>query len=152
MEQVSDWWEENVGKEWLKLVNRAMALLQKESELQEIVKLVGPDALPPRERAILESARMIRENYLQQSAFHEVDTYCPGKKQYEMLRLMLKFSDKIQEAVAKNVHMDDIIAIKSREALARMGKFSNKGFGKRFKQLEQELEKEIDALITERVK
>jgi len=84
LEEVSDWWEKTVGKDWLKLRNRAMALLQKESELQEIVKLVGPDALPPREKALLESARMIRENYLQQSAFHEVDTYCPGKKQYEI--------------------------------------------------------------------
>jgi V/A-type H+-transporting ATPase subunit A len=129
-----------------------MALLQKESELQEIVKLVGPDALPPRERALLESARMIRENYLQQSAFHEVDTYCPGKKQYEMLRLMLKFSDKIQEAVEKNVHIDDIISIKSRETLARMGTVPNEEFEKRFKKLEQEMEKEIGSLIKERVK
>ncbi|UCD14527.1 MAG: ATP synthase subunit A [Thermoplasmatales archaeon] len=152
MDEVSDWWEKKVGKEWLKLSSRAMALLQKEAELQEIVKLVGPDALPPRERALLESARMIRENYLQQSAFHEVDTYCPGKKQYEMLRLMLKFSDEIQEAVAKNVHMDDIVAIKSREGLARMGKVSNKVFEKQFKKLEQDMEKEINALIRERVK
>ena len=152
MGEVSDWWADKVGKEWLKLGKRAMALLQKEAELQEIVKLVGPDALPPRERALLESARMIRENYLQQSAFHEVDNYCPGKKQYEMLRLMLKFSDKIQEAASKNVHMDDIIAIKSRETLARSGKVSNKEFEKRFKTLEQEMEKEIDTLIKERIK
>ena len=95
---------------------------------------------------------MIRENYLQQSAFHEVDTYCPGKKQYEMLRLMLKFSDKIQEAVAKNVHMDDIITIKSRELLARSGTVPNKDFEKRFKQIEQDMEKELDALIKERMK
>ena len=152
MEEVSDWWKEKVGEEWLKLCSRAMALLQKEAELQEIVKLVGPDALPPRERGLLEGARMIRENYLQQSAFHEVDTYCPGKKQYEMLRLMLKFADKIQEAVAQNVHMDDIVAIKSRETLARSGTVSNKEYEKRFKQIEQELEKEIDALIKERSK
>jgi V/A-type H+-transporting ATPase subunit A len=152
MEEVSGWWDDKVGKEWLKLGNRAMALLQKEAELQEIVKLVGPDALPPRERALLESARMIRENYLQQSAFHEVDTYCSGKKQYEMLRLMLKFSDKLQEAVAKNVHMDDITAIKVREALARSGKVSNKEFEKHFKKLEQEMDKEFDDLIQERIK
>ncbi len=152
LEEVSDWWEKTVGKDWLKLRNRAMALLQKESELQEIVKLVGPDALPPRERGLLESARMIRENYLQQSAFHEVDTYCPGKKQYEMLRLMLKFSDKIQEAVEKNVHIDDIISIKSRETLARTGTVPNEEFEKRFKSLEQEMENEFNSLIKERVK
>ena len=124
-----------------------MALLEKESELQEIVKLVGPDALPPKERAFLESARMLREDFLQQSAFHDVDTYCPKKKQYEMLRIMLKFSDLIQSAIEKNVHMDDIISIKSRESLARMGTVPNKEFEKRFKKVEQDLEKEIGSLI-----
>ena len=124
-----------------------MALLQKESELQEIVKLVGPDALPSRERALLESARIIREDFLQQSAFHEVDTFCPEKKQYEMLRLVLKFSDRIQEAVEKNVHMDDIFAMKTRENLARMKTVSNKEFEKRFQTTENGLDKEIDSLI-----
>jgi V/A-type H+-transporting ATPase subunit A len=147
LDEISSWWHKKIGDEWLKLRNKAMAILQNESELQEIVKLVGPDALPPRERAMLESARMIREDFLQQSAFHEVDTYCPSKKQYEMLRLMLKYSDKILEAVAKNVHIDDIIAMKSRESLARMGTVPNKEFEKRFKDVEKEFEKEIDSLM-----
>ena len=151
LEQVNPHWEEHVGKGWLHLLNSAMALLQKESELQEIVKLVGPDALPPRERALLEGARMIRENYLQQSAFHDVDTYCPGKKQFEMLRLMLKFSDKIHDAAGKNVQMDDIIALKSKESLARLGKVPNEEFEKVFKKIESEFEKEIDTLIKRRV-
>jgi V/A-type H+-transporting ATPase subunit A len=150
LEQVNDWWEEHVGKGWLKMITSAMALLQKESELQEIVKLVGPDALPPRERALLESAKMIRENYLQQSAFHEVDTYCPGKKQYEMLRLMLHFSDRILDAAGKNVQIDDLIALKSKESFARLGKVPNNVYEKTFKKIEQEFEKEIDALIKER--
>lgn len=80
LDEIQTWWNKEIAPDWLKLRNRAMALLQKESELQEIVKLVGPDALPPRERALLESARMIREDFLQQSAFHEVDTYCSSKK------------------------------------------------------------------------
>jgi V/A-type H+-transporting ATPase subunit A len=150
LEQVNPYWEENVGKDWLKMLTKAMALLQKESELQEIVKLVGPDALPPRERALLEGAKMIRENYLQQSAFHEVDTYCPWKKQYEMLRLMLKFSDKILDAAAKNVPMDDLIGLKSKEALARLGTVPNEEFEKTFKKIEQDFEKEIDALLKRR--
>jgi V/A-type H+-transporting ATPase subunit A len=148
LDEIQSWWNKEIGKDWLKLRNRAMALLQKESELQEIVKLVGPDALPPRERALLESARMIREDFLQQSAFHEVDTYCPGKKQYEMLRLTLKFSDKIQEAINKNVHMDDILAMKSCENLARMKTVSNKEFDKRFKVIESELDKELVSIIS----
>ena len=126
-----------------------MALLQKESELQEIVKLVGPDALPPKERALLESERMIREDFLQQSAFHDIDTYCPEKKQYEMLRIMSKFSDLIQNAIEKNVNMDDIISIKSRESIARMGTVPNKDFEKRFGKVENDLENEIESLIRE---
>ncbi|OYT56607.1 V-type ATP synthase subunit A [Euryarchaeota archaeon ex4484_162] len=81
------------------------------------------------------------------SAFHEVDTYCPEKKQYDMLRIILSFSDKMHEAVEKGVHMDDIISIKSRELIARMGTFSNIDFEKHFKEIEQNMEKEIDNLI-----
>ena len=147
LDEISSWWNKDVGENWLQLRNKAMALLQKESELQEIVKLVGPDALPPKERALLESARMIREDFLQQSAFHDIDTYCPEKKQYEMLRIMSKFSDLIQNAVEKNVHMDDIISIKSRESIARMGTVPNKDFEKRFGKVENDLENEIESLI-----
>jgi V/A-type H+-transporting ATPase subunit A len=149
LDEISSWWNKDVGENWLQLRNKAMALLQKESELQEIVKLVGPDALPPKERALLESARMIREDFLQQSAFHEVDTFCPEKKQYEMLRIMSKFSDLIQNAIEKNVKMNDIISIKSRENLARMGTISNKEYNKRFKKIELELEREIEYLVKE---
>jgi len=124
-----------------------MALLQKESELQEIVKLVGPDALPPRERAVLEGARMIREDFLQQSAFHEVDTYCPGVKQYEMLRIMSLYSDEIQDAALKHVHIDDLINMQSREQIARMGTVPNDNYESRFKIIEKEMKSEISKLI-----
>jgi len=147
LDEIQSWWSKKVGEDWLKLRTKAMALLQKESELQEIVKLVGPDALPPRERALLESARMIREDFLQQSAFHDVDTFCPEKKQYEMLRIMLKFSDMMQQAVEKNVHIDDIIAMKVNENIARMKIVSNKEYLKRFQIIEKELETEIETLI-----
>ena len=149
LEETSNWWQQSIGEDWLALRNRAMAILQKESELQEIVKLVGPDALPPRERASLESARMIREDFLQQSAFHEVDTYCPAKKQYEMLRLILKFAEKIDEAAGKHVLMDDVLSMKSREHLARMKTVPNEEFEQRFKDLEKEMEQEITKLIKE---
>jgi V/A-type H+-transporting ATPase subunit A len=147
LDEIQNWWGKKVGEDWLQLRTKAMALLQKESELQEIVKLVGPDALPPKERALLESARMIREDFLQQSAFHNVDTFCPEKKQYEMLRIMLKFSDMMQQAVEKNVLMDDIIKMKANEHIARMKTVSNKEFPKRFQTMEKELEKELESLI-----
>jgi V/A-type H+-transporting ATPase subunit A len=90
---------------------------------------------------------MIREDFLQQSAFHEVDTYCSGKKQYEMLRLILKFSDQVQDAVGKNVHIDDLFNMKSRENLARMKTVSNKLFEKKFAETEKDLDKEFKSLI-----
>jgi len=147
LNEIQSWWEKEIGEGWLKLRNKAMTLLQKESELQEIVKLVGPDALPPKERGLLEGARMIREDFLQQSAFHEVDTFCPGKKQYEMLRLILKYFDKTQEAANKNIHIDDVINMKSRENLARMKNVSNKLFDKKFQETEKDLDKEFSLLV-----
>jgi V/A-type H+-transporting ATPase subunit A len=149
LDEICSWWGKEVGEDWLPLRTKAMALLQKESELQEIVKLVGPDALPPRERALLESARMIREDFLQQSAFHDIDTFCPSKKQYEMLRIMLKFSDLIQNAVEKNVLMDDVFKMKSREGIARMKTVSNKDYKKRFSETEKQIENELEILIKE---
>jgi len=149
LDEISSWWNTEIGDQWLKLRNKAMTLLQKESELQEIVKLVGPDALPPKERAVLESARMIREDFLQQSAFHEVDTYCPGKKQYEMLRIMSVYADNILEAVNNHVHIDNIISMKSREQIARMGTVTNEEFENRFKEIEKQMHDEIERLIKE---
>jgi len=149
LDEISSWWNTEIGDQWLKLRNTAMTLLQKESELQEIVKLVGPDALPPKERATLESARMMREDFLQQNAFHEVDTYCPGRKQYEMLRIMNVYAEKILDAVDKHVHIDDIIKMKSREQIARMATVSNEKFEEQFKKIEKQLDTEIESLIKE---
>ena len=149
LDEISTWWNTEIGDQWLKIRNKAMTLLQKESELQEIVKLVGPDALPPKERATLESARMIREDFLQQNAFHDVDTYCPGKKQYEMLRIMNRYADRILEAVDHHVHIDDIIKMKARENIARMATVPNEEFEQRFKKIEHELDDEIETMIKE---
>jgi len=147
LKDVKKWWQENVAEDWIDLRNKAMALLQKEAELQEIVKLVGPDALPPAERALLEGARIIREAFLQQNAFHEVDTFCPEKKQYEMLKISLKFLDLINDAIKKNVYIEDILNLKCREAIARMATISNKTFEKEFKKIEKSMEDEILSLI-----
>jgi len=147
LDRVKEWWAENVGNEWIDLRNEAMALLQKEDELQEIIKLVGPDALPPGDRVILEGARIIREDFLQQNAYHEVDTYCPHKKQYEMLRIMLKFYHLMREAVEKGVEFDRLKELKSREGIARMATIPNEEWEKKFKKLEKDMEEEIKALI-----
>ena len=146
VDSVREHWEQ-IGKGWADLRTKAMTLLQKEAELQEIVKLVGPDALPQRERAILEGARMIREDFLQQSAFHEVDTYCPEKKQYEMLRIILDFVDKMMRAIEKGIHIDDVLKMKSRELIARMKIVENEKFEKEFKKIEKEINKEFETLM-----
>lgn len=146
LEEVKKAWE-SIGKDWLDLRNEAIAILQKEAELQEIVRLVGPDALPQRERAILESARMIREAFLQQNAFHEVDTFCPEKKQYEMLRIIILFSRKIREAVEKGIHIDDIMKMKIVETIGRMATIPNDEFESKFKEIEEEMEREFNELM-----
>ena len=146
VDDIRGFWE-NIGKDWAKLRSKALALLQKEADLQEIVKLVGPDALPQHERAILESARMLRESFLQQGAFHEVDTFCPEKKQYEMLRIILDFSDRMMDAIKKGVHIEDITKLKSMEAIARMATVPNDRFEEEFKKIEKSIEKEMSSLL-----
>ncbi len=146
MDNVKDWWHDKIGSDWYNMRGRAMRLLQQEAELQEIIQLVGPDALPPKEQITLEGAKMIRENFLQQNAFHEVDTYCPDNKQYEMLRIMLRYYDLILEISGKGVTIDDIRTIKTRERIARMATISNKTYKSEFKKLEQNLEHELNEL------
>ncbi|MCD6473946.1 MAG: ATP synthase subunit A [Thermoplasmata archaeon] len=146
LERVKGWWEKNVAKDWLDLRNEAMALLQKEEELQEIIRLVGPDALPPSDRIILEGARVIREDFLQQNAYHDIDTYCPYKKQYEMLRIMIKFYHLMKEAIGKDIEFDRLKELKCREAIARMKTIPNEDYEQQFKKIEKEMEKEFEEL------
>jgi len=120
IDAIQDWWHKNVDPEWRKMRDQAMALLQKEAELQEIVRIVGPDALPDREKAILIVTRMIREDFLQQDAFDEVDTYCPPKKQVTMMRVILNFYDRTMEAVDRGVPVDEIAKLPVREKIGRM--------------------------------
>ena len=146
LERVKGWWEKNVAKDWLDLRNEAMALLQKEEELQEIIRLVGPDALPPSDRINLEGARVIREDFLQQNAYHDIDTYCPYKKQYEMLRIMIKFYHLMKEAIGKDIEFDRLKELKCREAIARMKTIPNEDYEQQFKKIEKEMEKEFEEL------
>lgn len=126
-----------------------MRLLEKESELQEIVQLVGPDALPMSDRFALHAARVVREDFLQQNAFHDVDTFCETEKQFRMLDIMIEFHDKGMEAVEKGVHADDVNAIDSVEALSRMSNVPSDKWEERFGDIEMQMNKEIDALIEE---
>ncbi len=149
LNSVSSWWSKNVAKDWYELRRDAMGILQREAELQEIVQLVGPDALPAKEQALLETARSLREDFLQQNAFHDVDTYCPADKQYLMLKLILKFHSLITRAVESGVPMDKIRKLSVKEDLAYMGRIPNETYKEEFAKIEEKMESEIDRLIRE---
>ncbi len=117
---LEDWYKENVSPEWVKLRNDAMELLQKEAELQEIVQLVGSDALPEDQQLTLEIARMIREYFLQQNAYHEVDTFCPMDKQFKLLKAITTWGDKAQTALEGGASVEDIMKSKTKDDLAKV--------------------------------
>ncbi|MFZ3059931.1 MAG: ATP synthase subunit A [Candidatus Methanoperedens sp.] len=117
---LEDWYRENVSPEWVKLRNDAMELLQKEAELQEIVQLVGSDALPEDQQLTLEIARMIREYFLQQNAYHEVDTFCPMDKQFKLLKAITTWGDKAQTALEGGASVEDIMKSKTKDDLAKV--------------------------------
>ncbi|MBU7005090.1 MAG: V-type ATP synthase subunit A, partial [Theionarchaea archaeon] len=119
IEQLSEWYAKEGGN-WKNLRTRSLQLLQRERELQEIVQLVGPDALPESERLLLECTRMIREDFLQQFAYDEVDTYCPLDKQVGMLQIILRFYDEAQKIIQEGRGVDDIREMKVRTEIARM--------------------------------
>ncbi|MDO9518098.1 MAG: ATP synthase subunit A [Methanosarcinaceae archaeon] len=117
---LADWFTENVAPDWISLRDNAMDLLQQESELQEIVQLVGSDALPEDQQLTLEIARMIREYFLQQNAFHPVDTFCPFDKQYKLLKAISKYGEMANAALEAGVPMGDIISVESKDDLAKV--------------------------------
>ncbi len=118
--QVKGWYETNVASDWQEYRDRAMFILQKETELQEIVQLVGPDALPESEKVILEVARMLREDFLQQFAFDEVDAYCPPKKAYLMLKAILAFYDASVQALQRGVSLRQVLELPLKDKIAEI--------------------------------
>ncbi len=111
LEAVSKWWEENVGKEWYKLRGEGYFLLQREDTLKEIVRLLGPEALPDEEKLVLEVARMIKIGILQQSAYDKIDTYCSPKKQLKLLKGMVDFHKEAVKALREGASLADIRAM-----------------------------------------
>ena len=120
VDDLADWYKSNVSKDWVDLRKEALELLQKESELQEIVQLVGYDALPEPEKGVLDIARSIREDYLQQSAFDEVDTYTSIQKQYKMLQIILEFGRLEADAIKKGITAANASSLTSRGMIPKM--------------------------------
>jgi len=123
----------------------AMSLLEQESELREIVRLVGAEALSPRDRLSLETSRSIREDYLHQNAFHEVDTYTSMEKQYEMLKTVLHFHHQAQEAIDAGVETADIFKLAVREDIAR-AKYIPQDEMDKIGQIRQKIEEQMKQL------
>ena len=143
------WHIENLGEDWPELVKEALAILQKDQELREIVQLVGPDALPESERAILEAARMIKEDFLTQSALHEIDTYSPIGKTYRMLRVIIGFTQKMAAAVKMGVQVKRILDLSVLDNIARMKITPWDSYEEQMDAVEKKMEREFQSLLQE---
>jgi V/A-type H+-transporting ATPase subunit A len=111
LEDVAKWWKENVSADWYELRSESYQILQKEDTLKEIVRLLGPEALPDEEKLVLEVARMIKIGILQQNSFDKIDTYCSPQKQLKLVRLMVKFYKEAQKALKEGKSLADIRAM-----------------------------------------
>lgn len=147
VDSVKDWWKKKIGKDWKAVRDEAMALLQKEAELQEIVQLVGPDALPDIERLTLETARMIREDFLQQNAYHEIDTYCPPEKQFKMLETILLFHRETKKALKKGAPIDKLTQLPVKEDIARMKYIPPDEFEEKVKEIQDKIIKQCEEVL-----
>ncbi len=147
---VQDWWKQNLHEDWKALRDESIAMLQKEAELEEIVKLVGPDALPETDRAVLEAARMMREDFLQQFAFHEVDTHCPVEKQFGMLKLVLDFYRNSVEAARRGISVGTIKKLPIKETIAGMKRIPPEKFTKDREKFEKQLKEQFEELMRTR--
>mgnify|MGYP000941393884 FL=1 len=144
LDSLHDWYDKEVSPEWNTIRSWAMEILQKEAELQEIVQLVGSDALPEAEQITIEVARMIREIFLQQNAYDAVDTFCDMKKQYDMMKAIRQYSDLAYAAQSAGVTPQQIISVKSKNDLPQI-KFI-KDYKPSLDKIQAEMDAEFNAL------
>lgn len=145
-DRLSYWYNDNVGAEWNALRQACMNILQEEASLEEIVRLIGMDALGSKDRLTMETAKSIREDYLHQNAFHEIDTYASLNKQLRMLKLIIMFNNLGQEALLKNVDVEDIITLEIRESIGR-AKYIEENDMNKFDEIENQIKKQIAELV-----
>ncbi|NDF33042.1 MAG: V-type ATP synthase subunit A [Euryarchaeota archaeon] len=144
---LDQWYRDNIAGDFPEIRTEISALLQVEAELQEIVQLVGSDALPIDQQLTLEVARMIREFFLQQNAFHDVDTYSNLKLQYTMARAILSFQDESKKAIAGGADLESVVNVQARTDIMR-GRFEE-GYEERIEKLVKEMGKQIAATMEE---
>ena len=146
LDRLEPWFNKAVDPDWSSMVQKVMTMLQEESELEEIVRLVGIDALSYKDRLTLEATRSIREDYLHQNAFHEVDTYASPAKQAMMLKLILAYYEKSLDALEKDASFSKLASLPVREELGRFKYVPEEECPARYQALLAELDKQIRAL------
>lgn len=146
-DSLAEWYNNNVSKDWMKLRARFMEILHDEAELKEIVKLIGMDALSPNDRLKMETARSIREDFLHQLAFHEVDTYTSLKKQLYMMKLILNFNDEAMAVLAKGADVEAVANLEVREKIGRFKYIEENKTDAEFDKLSVEISSELNELL-----
>ena len=149
VDDVADWWAERTGRDWRALRTETMEILNEESHLSQIVKLVGPDALPDEQRLILETARLLREGFLQQSALDEVDAYTTVEKQVKMLELILHFHRRAQSILRRGAPIVVIRDLSIMTSLIRMKTQVTDDHLEKLDELRETLDEQMDQLETE---
>ena len=147
-DKLEDWYRDNVDEEWAFYRGNALRILQEEASLDEIVRLVGVDALSPVDRMTMETAKSIREDYLHQDAYHEVDTYASLTKQFKMLKLILACHDLGLKAIGEDIEIDDILDLPARESVSRC-KYIEESNLAQFDIIIADMIKQTDSLIAE---
>ena len=145
VDNMANWFNEEVAADWMEDRQKMMTILQEEAELNEIVQMGGMDALSPTDRLKMEAARSIREDFLHQNSFHEIDTYTPLRKQYLMMKLVLAFYEKSVDALNKGADMNALIAMPVREKIGRYKYTTDADIESEYKNVEEELDKEVAA-------
>ncbi len=148
-DRLTEWYDKNVSPEWNVLRAKTLQLLQEESELEEIVRLVGFDALSLKDKLKLETARSIREDYLHQNAFHDTDTYTSLEKQFGMLKLILMWGELGEKALDSGAEFSKLSSLPVREDIGRAKYVEEKDAAARFAEIEKKLKDEMSALYEE---
>lgn len=147
LDDMGPWFNANVAEDWMKLRQEMMSLLQDEAELEEIVKMVGMDALSPTDRLKMEAARSIREDFLHQNSFHEIDTYTSLEKQHNMMKLVLAFYNESLEALDKGADINQLIKMTVRERIGRYKYTLDENLTSEYEAITNELAVEIAGTI-----
>jgi len=148
IDDVQQWWEKTVDSEWRGLRNKSMEILQKEAELEEIVRLVGKESLSPKDNFLLTVAKSIREDFLYQNAYHQYDTYCSPKKQTFILKIILTFYEQGMKCLTNNIPLDKILSIKSLKDLSILRTLPENEFFDKYSEINENISVEFKQLST----